>query len=70
MKFLHPLLLATGVLSAPAAATPIAIEHVTMIDGTGAPVSYATILINGGRIIAAGRRVAVPRGARRFDDRG
>ena len=45
-------------------AQPIVLTQVRLIDGSGAPpVEHATLLIDDGRIIAAGRRVTVPRGA-------
>ena len=52
---------------------PVAIEHVTVIDGTGrAPKTGMTIVISGGRISAVGpdSTVAVPRSARRIDASG
>ena len=66
----------------PARATPdfirergplTAIEHVLVIDGTGAaPRANQTILIDHGRIAAIGPdgSVAIPRGASRIDGRG
>jgi len=50
-----------------------AIEHVLVIDGTGAaPRANHTILIDNGRIAAIGRdgSVAIPQGASRVDGRG
>jgi imidazolonepropionase-like amidohydrolase len=71
MKHLHGLLLTASILSSPAAAMPIAIDHVTMIDGSGsAPIPDATILFEDGHILAAGRDVTVPPNARRLDYRG
>ncbi len=53
----------------PPAQTPItAIRAGTLIDGTGgAPVKNAVILVQGGRITAAGAGVAVPAGATVID---
>lgn len=51
----------------------IAITHVSLVDGTGAPpVRDATVVIRDGRIAAAGasRRVRVPDGATIIDGRG
>lgn len=60
------LLLATAAM-----ARPVAFCHVRLIDGTGAaPLDDATLVIDGGRIVAAGRHVAVPAGAERRDYRG
>lgn len=54
--------------SAPAA--PIAFEHVRLFTGVGVPIEDATVVIDGGRIVAAGRSVAVPQGAERRDYAG
>jgi imidazolonepropionase-like amidohydrolase len=55
----------------PAAAVPVALTHVRLIDGTGtAPVEDATVVFNAGRILAAGRGAAIPRGAHVLDRRG
>ena len=51
----------------------IAIVGGTLIDGTGAaPVADATVLIEKGRIVAAGPKAAVkiPHGAQKIDARG
>ena len=51
----------------------IAIEHVTLIDGTGAPArANQTLLIDHGRIAALGAdgRVTIPAGTREIDGRG
>lgn len=51
----------------------IAIEHVTVIDGTGAPArADQTVVVAGERIVAVGPAAStpVPRGARRIDGRG
>jgi len=46
----------------------VALEHVRVIDGTGAaPMEDQTIVIDHGKIAAVGRGVAVPQGARRMD---
>jgi imidazolonepropionase-like amidohydrolase len=48
----------------------VAIEGGTVHTMTGAAIEGATVLIQGGRIVAVGRDVAVPAGARRIDARG
>jgi imidazolonepropionase-like amidohydrolase len=49
----------------------IALEHVRVIDGTGAaPVENQTILIDHGKIAAVGNTVTIPAGARRIDLQG
>lgn len=46
----------------------VALTHVRVVDGTGAPpVEDATILLRDGRIAAVGRGVAIPTGARTLD---
>jgi len=53
-------------------AAPLAIEHVTLIDGTGrTAVADATVVIDNSRIIAVGdSKTRVPRGARRVNGEG
>ncbi len=50
----------------------IAIHHTCLIDGTGAVLDRATIVIRGSRIVAVGsnRDIAIPKGASRIDGRG
>ena len=50
----------------------IAIHHARLIDGTGAVLDRATIVVRGSQIIAAGpsRTVTIPKGATRIDGRG
>jgi imidazolonepropionase-like amidohydrolase len=57
-------------LALPAAAQTVAIEGGTVHTMTGAPIEGGTVLIRDGRIVAVGRDVAVPAGARRIDARG
>ena len=60
-------------MTRPANPAILALTHVTLIDGTGAPPAPdATIVIADGRIASVGRadRVPVPRGARVVDGRG
>ncbi len=56
--------------AAPGHAQTIAIEGGTVHTMTGAAIQDGTVLIRDGRIVAAGRNVAVPAGARRIDARG
>ncbi len=54
--------------TAASAAEAIAVKAGTLIDGTGAaPVHGAVILVEDGRITAAGPNVTIPRGARVID---
>ncbi|MDG6095394.1 amidohydrolase family protein [Acetobacter sp. AN02] len=58
-------------VTAPAEGEPVALTHVRIVDGTGAaPVEDATVVIQGGRITAAGRGAEIPAGARRLDRSG
>jgi imidazolonepropionase-like amidohydrolase len=63
-----------GMFSAANAQTKssIAIEHVTVIDGTGRPaIPDATVLIEGDRITRVSRtEITIPTGAQRIDGRG
>ncbi|MEO6447559.1 MAG: amidohydrolase family protein, partial [Gemmatimonadaceae bacterium] len=57
----------------PVASGFVALVGATLIDGTGnAPVPNATVVVNGGRVVAAGpaASVAVPAGAERIDASG
>ena len=56
--------------AAATAAQPVAIVGGTVHTGTGAPLEGATVLFDDGRIVAVGRDVAVPEGARRIDAAG
>ncbi|SHM43945.1 Imidazolonepropionase [Sphingobium sp. YR657] len=54
-----------------ASAEPIAITHVRLIDGTGAPpIEDASVLFDGDRLLAAGRDIAIPKNARIVERRG
>ncbi|HEX7239723.1 MAG TPA: amidohydrolase family protein [Longimicrobiaceae bacterium] len=53
-----------------AAQGTVAIEGGTVYPVTGAPIEGGTVVIRDGRIVAVGRGVAVPAGARRIDARG
>ncbi|OZA94416.1 MAG: amidohydrolase [Erythrobacter sp. 34-65-8] len=62
---------AFGALAAPAIAQDIAITNATVATGDGsAPMEGATVVIRGGKVVAAGRGVAVPAGTRTIDGAG
>jgi len=65
-------LLGTTVAANAQTKSTIAIEHVTVIDGTGRPaIPDATVLIEGDRITRVSRtEIAIPAGAQRIDGRG
>jgi imidazolonepropionase-like amidohydrolase len=76
MRSLHTataaaVIMATLVLASPLASqTTIAIEGGTVHTMTGAPIEGGTLLIRDGRVVAVGRDVQVPAGARRINARG
>ena len=49
---------------------PCAFQHVTLHVGDGTVVEDATVVVEGGRIVAAGKDVGVPEGAQRIDATG
>ena len=56
---------------AAAKSAPVALTHVRMIDGTGAPpVDDATVIMQDGTILAAGKNVKIPKGAKILDRSG
>ncbi|HEV2148750.1 MAG TPA: amidohydrolase family protein [Longimicrobiaceae bacterium] len=60
-----------ALLAAPLSAQGVvAIEGGTVHTMAGAPIEGGTVLIRDGRVVAVGRDVAVPPGARRIDARG
>jgi imidazolonepropionase-like amidohydrolase len=64
-------LIVLALLAAPAAAQTIAITGGKVVIGDGTPpIENATVLITNGRIIAAGKGVAIPTGAKRIDAAG
>ena len=58
-------------LTAPAVAQDIAITNATVVIGDGsAPIPNGTVVLRGGKVLAAGTGVAVPAGARTIDASG
>ena len=58
-------------LTAPAVAQDIAITNATVVIGDGsAPIPNGTVVLRGGKVLAAGAGVAVPAGARTIDASG
>jgi len=58
-------------LSAPALAEDVAITNATVVIGDGsAPIPNGTVVLRGGKVLAAGAGVAVPAGARTIDASG
>jgi hypothetical protein len=65
--------IATGEAAAQNSAAPLAVMHVTVIDGTGAPAKPdQTVVVSGNRIAAVGAfgTVAIPQAAQIIDGRG
>lgn len=59
------------VVALPAAAQDIAITNATVATGDGsAPMENATVVVRGGKVVAAGRDVAVPSGMQVLDGSG
>lgn len=64
-------LLAATAFAFPAAAQDVAITNARLVIGDGsAPVEGGTVVIRGGRVVAAGTGVAVPAGVRTIDAEG
>lgn len=58
-------------LTAPAVAEDVAITNATVVIGDGsAPIPRGTVVLRGGKVLAAGAGVAVPAGARTIDAAG
>ena len=58
-------------LAAPALAQSVAITNVTLALGDGSePIADATVVMRDGRIVAAGRSVAIPANTEQIDGRG
>ena len=59
------------VLAAPAGAQDVAVTNATVATGDGsAPIEGATVIVRGGKVVAAGRDLAVPAGVRTIDGTG
>nr|WP_294849464.1 amidohydrolase family protein [uncultured Sphingomonas sp.] len=64
-------LTAAALMAVPAAAQNVAITNATLVIGDGAdPIQGGTVVIRGGRVIAAGHSVAIPAGIQRVDAQG
>ncbi|GHH12641.1 amidohydrolase [Sphingomonas sp. AAP5] len=65
------LLLSAAFLAAPAAAQSVAITNAKLVIGDGsAPIEGGTVIVRDGRVVAAGRSVAVPAGTATVDAGG
>lgn len=65
------LLLATAFAASPAAAQSVAITHARLVIGDGsAPVEDGTVLVQNGKVVAAGRNVTIPQGVETVDAGG
>lgn len=65
------LLLSAALFAAPCAAQTIAITNAKLVIGDGsAPIEGGTVVVRDGRVVAAGRGVAVPAGAETVDAGG
>ena len=65
------LLLSAALLATPVAAQTIAITNARLVIGDGsAPIDGGTVVIRDGRVVAAGRGVAVPAGVAAVDAGG
>lgn len=66
--------LLAGLLAAtalPALAQDIAVTNGTVVIGDGSePIAAATVLVRGGKVVAAGKDVAIPAGTRTVDAKG
>lgn len=64
-------LAATALIAAPVAAQNVAITNATLVIGDGGePIQGGTVVVRNGRVVAAGRAVAVPSGMQRIDAQG
>ena len=62
---------AFGLFAAPAMAQSIAITHAKLVIGDGGgPIDNGTVVIQGGKVVAAGASVAVPAGVKTIDAQG
>lgn len=65
------LALAAAAITSPAAAQDFAVTNVTLATGDGAePVTGASVVVRGGKVVAAGQGVAVPAGVQTVDGTG
>lgn len=65
------LLLSAAFLAAPAAAQSVAITNAKLVIGDGsAPIEGGTVIVRDGRVVAAGKAVAVPAGIATVDAGG
>ncbi|MBP2274987.1 MULTISPECIES: amidohydrolase family protein [Sphingomonas] len=65
------LLLSAAFLAAPAAAQSVAITNAKLVIGDGsAPIEGGTVIVRDGRVVAAGKAVAVPAGIATVDASG
>ena len=65
------LLLSAAFLAAPAAAQSVAITNAKLVIGDGsAPIEGGTVIVRDGRVVAAGRSIAVPTGTATVDAGG
>lgn len=65
------LLSAAALIAAPVAAQDVAITNARLVIGDGsAPIDSGTVVIRGGKVVAAGAGVAVPAGIERVDAAG
>lgn len=67
MRLLALVLLLSPQTSEPPASKPLAIRGAKLYSGTGAPIEDSVVVIDKGRILAAGKDVAVPAGAEVVD---
>jgi imidazolonepropionase-like amidohydrolase len=70
MTALVPAALALGSVASAQSQPAVLIEGARVFDGTGAPAKVQDVLIEGGRIVAVGKRLALADGATRVDGRG
>ena len=60
-----------GLFAAPAMAQSVAITHARLVIGDGSgPIDNGTVVIQGGKIVAAGASVPVPAGIKTIDAGG
>jgi imidazolonepropionase-like amidohydrolase len=70
MTALAPAALALGSVAAAQSQPVLLIEGARVFDGTGAAAKVQDVLVEGERIVAVGKRLAVPQDATRVDGRG